>query len=101
MLYNILESVTKFLNDKVKHCQWTLSTMTSKSKNGDDSWGTLHGRPMHGLAFCYDKHEEITTYIRMRCSYALSSNGNTCVLLAFKILDWFCYSRCHTVQFNI
>ena len=40
--------------------------MTAKSKNGGDSWMTLCGRPMEGLAFCYDRHEEITRYIRMR-----------------------------------
>ena len=39
--------------------------MTSKNKNGGDSWGTLYGRPMERLAFCYDRHEEIAKYIRM------------------------------------
>ena len=24
--------------------KWTLSVMTSKNKNGGDSWGTLHGK---------------------------------------------------------
>ena len=53
------------------HCktripQWALSTMMSKSKNGGNSWGTLYGRPMKGLAFRYDRHEEITRYIWMR-----------------------------------
>ena len=32
--------------------------------------------------------------------YILSSNGNASVLLTFKIFGWFCYSRCHRVQFN-
>ena len=47
-------------------CQWTLCAMMSKSKNGGDSWGTLYGRPMEGLVFCYDRHKEITKYIRMK-----------------------------------
>ena len=44
---------------------WTLSAMTSKNKNDGDSWGTLYGRPMERLAFCYDRHEEIANYIWM------------------------------------
>ena len=40
--------------------------MMSKSKNSGDSWGTLYGRPMEGLVFHYDRHEEITIYIQMR-----------------------------------
>ena len=55
--------------------------MTSKNKNGGDSWGTLHGRPMERLAFHYDRHEEIARYIRMWHVYY---NGNACVLLTFK-----------------
>ena len=39
--------------------------MTSKNKNGSDSWGTLYARPMERLAFRYDRHEEIANYIRM------------------------------------
>ena len=39
--------------------------MKSKNKNGSDSWGTLHGRPMERLAFYYDRHKEIARYIRM------------------------------------
>ena len=47
-------------------------------------WGlNLYGRPIKRLAFCYDRHEEITRYIRMR-EYILSSNGNACNLLTFK-----------------
>ena len=30
---------------------------------------------------------------------ALSCNRNAHVLLTLKIFGWFCYSRCHTVQF--
>ena len=41
------------------------SAMTSKNKNGGYNVGTLHGRPMERLAFRYDRHEEITRYIRM------------------------------------
>ena len=41
---------------------WTLTAMTSKNKNGGDSWGTLYGRPMERLAFRYDRHEEIARY---------------------------------------
>ena len=37
----------------------------SKSKYGGDSWWTLYGRPMEGLAFCFDRHEEISRYIWM------------------------------------
>ena len=48
---------------------WALSTMTSKNKNGGYSWGTLHETPMERLAFCYDRHEESTRYIRMRHMY--------------------------------
>ena len=33
---------------------WTISTMTSKNKNGGDSGGTLYREPMEGLAFHYD-----------------------------------------------
>ena len=39
--------------------------MTSKNKNGGDSWGILYGMPMERLAFRYDRHEEIAKYIRM------------------------------------
>ena len=39
--------------------------MMSKNKNGGYSVGTLYGRPMERLAFCYNRHEEITRYIRM------------------------------------
>ena len=40
--------------------------MTSKNKSGGYSVGTLYGRPLKRLTFCYDRHEEITRYIRMR-----------------------------------
>ena len=43
--------------------------MMSKNKNGGYSMGTLYGRPMERLAFRYDRHEEITRYIRMRNTY--------------------------------
>ena len=56
---------------------------------------------MEGLAFRYDRHEEITRYIYSDEGYALSSNDNARVLLPLKIFGWFCYFRCHTVQFNI
>ena len=36
-----------------------------ENKNGGDSWGTLYGRPMERLAFCYGRHQEIVRYIRM------------------------------------
>ena len=74
--------------------------MTSKSKNGGDSWGILYGRPMEALAFCYDRHEGITRYIRMRNIYYHPTVMHVfCIPLKF--FGWFCYSRCHTVQFNI
>ena len=44
---------------------WTFSAMTSRNKNGRYSMGTLYGRPMERLAFRYDRHEEITRYIRI------------------------------------
>ena len=40
--------------------------MPSKNINGGRSVGTLHGRPMERLVFHYDRHEEITRYVRMR-----------------------------------
>ena len=46
-----------------------LSAMTSRNKNGRYSMGTLYGRPMERLEFRYDRHEEITKYIRMRNMY--------------------------------
>ena len=63
---------------------WTLSAMTSKNKNGGDSWGTLHGRPMERMAFRYDRHmhEEIVRYIRMWHVYYHPMV--MCVLLTFK-----------------
>ena len=56
--------------------------MTSKSKNGGYNWEALHGRPMEGLVFRYDRHEEITRYIRMSdiCYHPVVM----CVLLTFK-----------------
>ena len=36
--------------------------MTSENINGGNSRGTLYGRPMEGVAFRYDRHEEITRY---------------------------------------
>ena len=61
--------------------------MTSKNKNDGYSVGTLYGRPMERLAFRYDRHGEITRYIRMRNIHILSSNGNACVLLTFQKLS--------------
>ena len=58
--------------------------MTSKNKNGGDSWGTLYGRPMERLAFHYDRHEEINCKLYSDMACILSSNGNACVLLTFK-----------------
>ena len=43
--------------------------MMSKNKNSGYSWGILHAMPMERLAFHYDRHEEITRYIRMRHLY--------------------------------
>ena len=76
-----------------------LSAMTSKNKNGGYSVGTLHGRPMERLAFRYDRHEEITKYIRMRNIYYHPTVMHVFCLL-IKFFGWFCYSRCHRVQFN-
>ena len=48
---------------------------TSKSKSGGYSWGILHGRPMEGLAFRYDRRNY---KIYSDEGYALSFNGNAC-----------------------
>ena len=82
-----------------KHIVWALSAMMSKNKNGGDSWGTLHGRPMERLAFCYDRHEEIVRYIRMWHVYYHPMVMRV-FCLPLKIFSCFCYSRCHRVQFN-
>ena len=47
--------------------------MTSKSKSISDSWGLC--MPMEGLAFRYDRDEEITRYIRMRDILGLTNLG--------------------------
>ena len=49
----------KYKSNQIKSNQ---ITMMSKNKNGHYSV-TLYGRSMERLAFCYDKHEEITRYI--------------------------------------
>ena len=54
---------------------------------------------MEGMAFHYDRHEKLQNISDE--GYALSCNGNVHVLLTFKFFGWFCYSRHHTVQFNI
>ena len=76
--------------------QWALPAMTLKIKNGSYSLGTLYGRPMEGLAFCYDRHEEITRYIRMSdMQYHPMVMHVFC--LPLQIFGWFCYSRRHTI----
>ena len=85
---------------KVRCCE-TISAMMSK--NGGYSVGTkvgtLYGRPTERLAFHYDRHEEITRYIRMRnIDYHPTVMHMFC--LPLKILGWFCYFRCLRVQFN-
>ena len=71
--------------------------MTSKNKNGGFSVGTfMEG----GLAFHYDRHEEITRCIQMRDIYY-----HPMVMHVFcsslKLFGWFCCSKCHDrVQFN-
>ena len=67
--------------------------MTSKRQNGGDSWGTLHGRPMEEWAFCYDRHEEITRYIRMRDVHYHPMVTHVFCLLLFQMP--------YTIQFNI
>ena len=78
---------------------WTFSAMTSQNKNGRYSMGTLYGRPIERLVIRYDRLEEITRYIRMRNIYY-----HPTVMQVFcsplKFFGWFCYSRCHRVQFN-
>ena len=70
---------------------------TSKSKSDGYSWGILHGRPMEGLAFRYDRHEEITRYIQMRDMHYHSMVMR--VLPTFKMFGWFCYSN--AIQYNL
>ena len=43
--------------------------MTSKSKNGGGSWGTLYGRPLERLAFHYDRHKEAIRYVLKSYQY--------------------------------
>ena len=70
-----------------------------KSKNGSDSWGTLYGRPMERLVFCYDRHEENIRYIQMWHTYYHSMIMRMfCLPLQF--VGWFCYYKHHEVQFN-
>ena len=62
---------------------------------------TLCGRPMEGWRFAIigiKKLQDVSDE-----GHVLSCNGNPYVMfcLHLKILDWFCYSRRHTVQFNI
>ena len=53
--------------------------MTSENKNGGDSWGTLHGRPIERLAFYYDRHEEIVIYSDVACILGnLSFHNDLC-----------------------
>ena len=70
--------------------------MTSKNKNGCDSWGTLYGRPMERLAFRYDRHEEIANYIWMWHIYYHQMVMRV-FCLRLKFFGWFCYSRHHQV----
>ena len=86
-----------YLVDFYNAFQWTLSTMTSKNKNGGDSWGTLYGRPMERLAIRYDRHEEIANYIRMWHIYYHAMVMRV-FRLHLKIFGCFCYSRCHRVS---
>ena len=49
-----------------------------KNKNSGNCVGSLYGRPVERL-FCYDRHEEITRYIRMWHMYHHPFNGIACV----------------------
>ena len=61
--------------------------------------GTLYGMPKERLEIRYDRHEEITRYIRMRnIYYHLTVMQVFC--LPLKIFGWSSYSRYHRVQFN-
>ena len=76
--------------------------MTSKNKNGGDSWGTLYGKPMETggrLAFRYDRHEEIVRYVQMWHIY-YHPRVMRVFCLPLKIFGCFCFSRRHRVQFN-
>ena len=66
--------------------------------------GTSYGRPMERLVFCYDRHEEITRYIRMRNIYYHPMVMHV-FCLPLKIFGWFSYSRYHLIlnvsQYNV
>ena len=49
--------------------------------------------------FCYDRHEEITRYIQIRHIYYYPAVMHV-FCLPLKVFGWFCYSRCHKVEFN-
>ena len=76
--------------------------MMSKSKNGGDSWGTLHGRPTPvWRGWCF-------AMIGMKKLQAISDEDmhyHPMVIHVFYLpvifFGWLCYSRCHRVQFNI
>ena len=68
--------------------QCILSAMTSKNKNGGNSWGDLYGRPMECWVFCYDRHKEIKRYFRWEiCTYHPMVMCVFC--LPLKIFGWF------------
>ena len=60
-------------------------------------WGHCMEGLWRGCHFAMKKLQDI---YYLDEGYALSSNGNVCVLLTF-MFGWFCYSRCYAAQFNI
>ena len=71
--------------------------MTSKNKNGGNSWGTLYGRPMEGLEFCYNRHEDITKY-RMTTNFGRKLNlANWRIIMKLPNLN---FANIITVSYN-
>ena len=86
----------------VNNSRSTIWTLHLKIKMVSIVWGlNLHGRPMGKLAFHYDKHEEIKRYICMRHMCYDHPTVMRVFCLPLTIFGWFCYSRCHKVQFNM
>ena len=62
--------------------KWTLSAMTSKNKNGGDSWGLCMEGLWRGWRFAMIGMKKLQDISDVAC--ILSSNGNARVLLTFK-----------------
>ena len=72
----------------------------SKNKNGGNIWENLYERPMEGLTFYYDRLGMKKLQDISNEGYALSSNGNACVLRTFKKTSAG-YVIPDTIQYNL